>query len=89
MDAYSEIKFERAWKYCMVFIWGGDLNEMQAAWMAAASYATATEGVVFDEQVGNVLNSPEAIRAARDLRQIAPEAEAVLHNLMELVRAKR
>jgi hypothetical protein len=49
-STYPNIHFGHNWKFVAVFIWGADLNEMQAAWMAAAAYAMATEGILFDEQ---------------------------------------
>jgi len=86
--AYPEINFGHAWKYGMAFIWGGDINELQAAWAAAAAYAQATEGIVFDEQEGKLLSPEEAIQTFRDLARTIPDVDAVVRNLMEQIRAK-
>jgi hypothetical protein len=85
---YPKINFGHAWKYGMAFIWGADIDELQAVWMAAAAYARATEGVVFDEQEGKVLGPEEAIQVVRDIEQNMPNVEVVLRNLMEQVRTK-
>lgn len=61
IDTYDNIEFGHDWKYALAFVWGGNLAEMQAAWMAAASYAQATGGVVFDEEAGELLKPSEAL----------------------------
>ena len=80
--SYSDINFGRNWKFAAVFIWGADLNEMQAAWMAAATYARATQGVLFDEQDGKLLSPDEALEAAQELKRTVPQAEAFLRSLI-------
>jgi hypothetical protein len=88
MAAYPDINFGHAWNYGLAFIWGGDINELQAAWAAAAAYARATEGIVFDEQDGKLFGSEEAIQMFRDLERTTPNLEAVVRSLMEQVRTK-
>ncbi len=88
VDSYPEIDCDRAWNCVTSFVWGGDLNEMQAAWMAAAAYARATKGIVFDEQEGKLLSPEEAIQAAHDLEHTAPKAEAVLRYVMQQLSVK-
>lgn len=44
------IEFDHAWKNVLGFRWGGNFNELQAAWMAATAYAAATNGIVVDDQ---------------------------------------
>jgi hypothetical protein len=41
--------------------WGGDVDEMQAAWMEAMVYVCATEAEVFDPQAGQDFTSLEAL----------------------------
>jgi hypothetical protein len=65
IETYSEVQFDRKWTQVLAFVWGGDFAEMQAAWMAAASYAKATGGVVFDEQAGQILTAADALESAR------------------------
>lgn len=64
---YDNIHFNREWKFSLAFVWGGDLAQMQAVWFAAAAYASATAGVVFDEQAGKILSANDALKVARDL----------------------
>ena len=66
IDTYDNIEFEHDWKYGLVFVWGGNFTEMQAAWMAATAYARATSGIVFDEQAGQLLTPPQALEVVRD-----------------------
>lgn len=63
IDTYKEVTFGHNWKYVLVFIWGGDFAELQATWMAAIAYARVTEGVVFDNQAGEVLTASQALLA--------------------------
>jgi hypothetical protein len=61
----SDIDFGHDWKYVLAFRWGGNFNELRAAWIAGASYAQATGGVVFDDQEGKIRNAAEAREVAR------------------------
>lgn len=81
VGAYPDVQFGRIWKYVLVFIWGGDLNEMQAAWMAAAAYAHATGGIVFDEDQGQIYNAGQAVQTAQDIVREIPNLEAMIYNL--------
>jgi hypothetical protein len=50
MQANPTVDFDRHWKYALGFRWGGNFNELRAAWMAATAYARATDGVIVDDQ---------------------------------------
>ena len=89
MAGHPEINFGHAWKYGMAFIWGGDIDELKAAWAAAAAYARATHGVVFDEQEGKLLAPEVAIKTARDLERATPKIEAIVRSLLQQIRTKR
>lgn len=81
IETYPEIDFGHSWKYAMALIWGGDLDQMQAAMIAAAAYARATAGVVFDEAAGEILTPPQAVQAVRDIARDMPKVEAILRDL--------
>lgn len=66
IDTYDNVQFGREWKYALVFVWGGDFTEMQAAWMAATAYARATSGIVFDPQASQLLTASQAFEVVQD-----------------------
>jgi hypothetical protein len=51
---YPQIDFGCSWKHALAFRWGADLDACQGAYMAAAAYAVATDGVLFDPTGGTV-----------------------------------
>ncbi len=58
--AHLGIEFDHTWRYAIGFRWGGNLDEMQAAWMAATAYAAATNGIVVDDQEVKIRTAAEA-----------------------------
>jgi hypothetical protein len=64
---------EGEWQSALVFYWGGDAAEGYAANIAAAAYARATEGIVFDPQAGAVMTAEDSRRTIEDFRQIMEE----------------
>jgi len=78
MEELGERIFDHPWRFAFGFRWGGDMEEWQAAWMAATAYAAATGGVVFDGEEGKV-HAPEQARqqVAAILRDVrGPEGGA-------------
>jgi hypothetical protein len=72
------IDFGHAWRHALAFRWGGDLSASVAAGIAAACYAEASEGVVFEGQEGKVLTAQQALDMARtDLQQMPLIAEMI------------
>jgi hypothetical protein len=69
MEDYNHIDFGRAWTQALAFRFGGDFHALWGAYAAAAAYARATEGALFDSESGEVLPSDKAAEAARDLEQ--------------------
>jgi hypothetical protein len=61
----SDIDFGHDWKFVLAFRWGGNFNELRAAWIAGAAYAEATGGVVFDDQERKIRSAAEAREVAR------------------------
>ena len=57
----------KPWTLALSFYWGGDYRELIAAYAAAASYARATEGVVFDCEEAKVYQPMEVLEMARKM----------------------
>jgi len=81
VSTFPDANFSQQWKYVLTFRWGGDLSQLEAAWIAAAAYAQATNGVVFDEQDGRINTSDEARSVVRDIMSAMPKAEAILREI--------
>jgi hypothetical protein len=77
MRERPEVHFGRDWKYVLAFRWIGDFNELEAAWMAAAAYATATIGIVFDDWEGKGRTAIEARQVVQDIQRDMPKVEAM------------
>lgn len=73
----SSVEFGHAWNYVLAFRWRGDLNELQAACMAAAAYATAVDGVVFDDEESIVRSAAEARENVQKIVSDIPKIEAL------------
>ncbi|MFD2185137.1 hypothetical protein [Rhodoplanes azumiensis] len=72
----------RAWRFALGLRWKGDLNELQAAWMAAAAYAAATDGVIFDYEEGKIYLPSEAVAQVQRIRRDVPHVEAILREIV-------
>lgn len=79
--AFPDVKVNQTWKYALTLRWGGDLRQLEAAWIAAAAYAQATRGVIFDEQDGKIKSASEARAAVHDIISAMPKAEAILREI--------
>jgi len=72
IDTYEHIDFGRPWTQMLAFRFGGDFHALWGAYAAAAAYAKATEGVLFDSESGEVLPPDKAIAAARQIEHDLP-----------------
>ena len=71
--------FPHAWRFALGFRWlGSKIDELQAAWMAAAAYAAATQGVVFDCEEGQILTPHQAREAIQAILNDLPRIETLL-----------
>ena len=69
-DEYlDDVDFGRRWTQCLAFRFGGDFFALWGANAAAAAYARATEGVVFDGESGEVLQPDRAVEMTRQLER--------------------
>lgn len=64
MTTYEDVDFAQDWKRVLSFRWGSLAHEGIAAFMAAAAYAKATGGVVYEPQEGIMMTPPQCREAA-------------------------
>ncbi len=69
MESYEDVDFGRRWTQGLAFRFGGDFHALWGAYAAAAAYARATDGVVFDGESGEVLAPGRAADVAREIEQ--------------------
>jgi hypothetical protein len=81
MASYGHTSFDRAWSCAFGFRWIGNFTEFEAAWMAAAAYARATGGVIFDPEDSRLYTSDEAVAFARRIERELPALEAAVRNV--------
>jgi hypothetical protein len=72
----EDLNFDHAWKFMLGFRWRGDFDEFQAAWMAGAAYAVATNGIVLDDESATFLTAMQATEEAREIVRDMPKLEA-------------
>lgn len=78
LTLYPNVKFKRIWRYGLAFRFG-DFDACLAAYISAAAYAKASDGILFDPQEGLVMSPPEALgRIAQMRRDIARWRQLVL-----------
>jgi hypothetical protein len=69
LDLDTDIDFGRRWTQCLAFRFGGDFYALWGANAAAAAYARATDGVVFDAESGEVWQPGKAVEMTRQLER--------------------
>jgi hypothetical protein len=84
MQQKSDVNFGRAWRRALAFRWGGDFNQLQSVWMAAAAYAKGTEGIVFDDEGGKVHTAAEACEMVLEIERGIPIIEAFLRDIKRI-----
>ena len=72
----SDVDFGRPWSCVLSFRWGGNFAACASAWVAAAAYAKAVDGVVFDPEEGDIHTPERALQNARDIEHDLPAIEA-------------
>jgi hypothetical protein len=78
---YSKVDFDQRWKYALAFRWGGDFDVAFSAYVAAAAYAKAVGGIIFDCQEGALISSQRAIEIANDIKQSKPVLEVAIRTV--------
>src|SRR5262245_43305334 len=74
-ESCDDVDFGRRWTQALAFRFGGDLHALWGAYAAAAAYAKATDGVVFDGESGEVLAPESAVAIAREFEQDLPKSQ--------------
>jgi hypothetical protein len=69
IDESPDVEFGRRWEHALAFRFGGDFGALLGAYAAAAAYARATDGVVFDGESGEVLTPEKAAQTAREFER--------------------
>jgi hypothetical protein len=87
-DSYKHVNFGHDWKYVVAFTSSSDFSEEIAAWMAATAYARASNGIIFDEQEGELFTPDESLRITQEIEQRRPELEAALRGFAQQLSAK-
>jgi hypothetical protein len=80
---YDNAALGRNWGFALGFRWKGDLEELQAAWMAATAYARVTSGVVFDPQEGRLYTAEQAAIEVRNIEEQLPAMKAALREMIK------
>jgi hypothetical protein len=88
MENYGRDSFHSQWKYALGFRWRGDFTELQAAWMTAAAYARATNGIVFDPEAGRSYSPQEAVKVVSDNERELPAVEEAVRAAIEKLTKK-
>jgi hypothetical protein len=81
-----EINFERPWKHCLAFRWGGDPYAGAAAYLAGSAYAQATGGVLLDCEEGKIISATHAAEIGFDIERSIPMIEAAVRKVVEQFR---
>jgi hypothetical protein len=89
MKELGEHHFNQRWRFALGLRWlGSNLDELEAAWMAATAYAMATDGVLFDFEQGKVLSLDEARGLIRQIIVDRPRLEAFIEDIKKKFAAK-
>lgn len=81
----SDVDFGHRWEHALAFRFSGDFRDGVSAFAAAAAYAKATDGVLFDGESGEVMPPSQALREARTMVRDLPANEAWALGLFEKV----
>lgn len=87
-NTYKHVNFGRDWKYVIAFTWSSDLAEEIVAWMAASAYARAVDGIIFDEQEGELFSPEESLKVIHEIERRQPEMEAALRSFVQQLSPK-
>ncbi|HEY8333649.1 MAG TPA: hypothetical protein VIQ05_07620 [Tardiphaga sp.] len=81
--AYPGAAFDRGSKYALAMRWGGDVDAGFSAYVAAAAYAKATNGVIFDCQEGKIISAQRAIEIANELKTSAAAVKSAVQRVVK------
>lgn len=80
----GETNFDRSWQFALGLRWrGSSATELQAAWMAAIAYATATRGIVFDHEEGRPFTPDQARGVLHHIIHDLASMDSILERVQE------
>ena len=88
MKLYRGVDFGREWECGLVFVWRS-LDECLTALLAAAAYAKATDGIVFDTHDGTVMSPKRTLELADELQREMPNLRATVEAMVSKLTSKR
>jgi hypothetical protein len=71
ISEHPKFEFAARWRYALAFRWDGrDIFQTPAAWIAAAAYAKAVDGMLFEDSIhGRPTTSQRAVQYAGNLEK--------------------
>lgn len=87
MDFLGRDHFPHRWSFALGLRWRGDFDELQAAWMAATAYASATDGVMFDHETAKVVTPAQGRKTVGEIVAARPRIDAVMAEMMKKLAA--
>ena len=77
----------QTWTNVLVLRWGADPYASAAAYMAAAAYAQATGGSVFDGEEGKLLSTDRAMEVAREVEAAIPAMIDMVDHMLQKMKS--
>ena len=78
----TNVNFDHDWKYALGLRWlGSKESEILAAWMAGTAYASATNGIVGDDQDGQLRTVTQSAEVVRDIEHPSQAYEVAKREL--------
>jgi hypothetical protein len=88
MDDYRDVGFGRRWTHALAFRTGADLDALWGALAAAAAYARAADGAVFDPIAGDVLPPAKAVESAWQVERDIPRMREAIEEMTKQYETK-
>jgi hypothetical protein len=84
MDMYDAIDFGHRWRHLLALQWGVDIDALIAAYMAGASYARATGGIILHGFERELIAPQRAADIARETEAQIPAYAEAMRKMKEL-----
>jgi hypothetical protein len=82
MKELGQHNFNQRWRFALGLRWlGSNMDELEAAWMAATAYAASTQGVLFDFEQARILSLDEARGLVSQIVTDRPRMEAIIESI--------
>jgi hypothetical protein len=83
------IAFGHRWQHALALRWGGEIAAAAAAYMAAAAYAKATGGMVYDCEEGRIISPDRSAEIGREIAGSTAQIDAAVQAVFEAFRNKK